>query len=1099
MSTLLCLKQMTNKTLIVKKDDIQQMNPPKFYQASDMADRTFLNEASVLDNLRQCYVNTRIYTYSGLFCMTLSPIHGAHVANMYEGAPGLAGCGRGAVPRALVALKPVWWELGHGWSSVDLLRLSLLTPYLLLGPLTAWGRELGGEKGKFIRIHFGTLGKLAGADIESCESQPPALAMESLLLVPNLKEYHWVSRGITVVEAFDVLGFSAEKVGVYKLTGGHHALRQLADKVAHLMGVNFRELQKGITRPQVKVSNKFVQEGQNMEQCQNPIGALGKTVYDKMFKWLVVRINKTLDAKMQREFCTGTLDAAGFEIFEGYLASLCRSHPPLIRTFSPGFSRFSPSTWGQPISVCSWPPASGLQKVPSSCIGAKSQQFNSFEQLCISFTKKKLQQFSQHHIFALEQEVCKREGIQWVFTDFGLDLQACIDLLEKGPRFSKPTGIFSIFPKATNGTFKASLFLNHPVHDPRTRKVGYNITGWIEKNEDPLNESVVGSFQKSSLGILALLFKEEEALGSGSSKQPRASPKSHRATDPPGHTTLPVSYATGSPFTLSLVDLNYLEQWNKLMTTLHGTSPHPVCCIVPHEFKKSGAKAAHLIMHQLACNGILEASGFVGRASQTGRSTEFTQRYQVLNPNVIPQGFVNNREASELLLGSTNLDVNEYKIGHIKITVSFPEVFFRAGILARLEDMQDKCPTKIMTTLQRWLRGFLVRVEFKKMLERRMCLQVIQRNTRKFLQLRSWGWWKLYIKEHENLLVVEERLTPMMKAKTGLESQISNTTPQQRKVNRGVSSAEVHMNHQDLDKTQTLGRQALDHKVCLLTGDLSLQEDSIAKLWKEKRELEELHQETLDNLQAEDKVNHLTKTSSKLSSQIHKLEDNWKQEKKIWAEVEKARRKAESDLKITTDHLNEMERSKLDLQEVVKKREIEELKQELEADGAMSQGNGGSWTVRVSVIHLPQVEKEHSNLSRDLEGLSDRLEETGRATSAQKTGKRGLVPSTCSGLLSSVGTSGTETERLRGAGAGLPRSPASAPPRIELNPKREAELLQLWREPEEAALQSAVRRKHTDSMAELTEHAENLQRVKSKLEKDKQGMKAEMDASVETM
>ena len=52
----------------------------------------------------------------------------------------------------------------------------------------------------------------------------------------------------------------------------------VADKVAHLMGVNFRELQKGITRPQVKVSNKFVQEGQNMEQCQNPIGALGKTV-----------------------------------------------------------------------------------------------------------------------------------------------------------------------------------------------------------------------------------------------------------------------------------------------------------------------------------------------------------------------------------------------------------------------------------------------------------------------------------------------------------------------------------------------------------------------------------------------------------------------------------------------------------------------------------------------------------------------------------------------------------------------------------------------------------------------------------------------------
>lgn len=48
------------QTLIVKEDDIQQMNPPKFYQTSNLADMTFLSEASILDNLRQCYVNTRI-------------------------------------------------------------------------------------------------------------------------------------------------------------------------------------------------------------------------------------------------------------------------------------------------------------------------------------------------------------------------------------------------------------------------------------------------------------------------------------------------------------------------------------------------------------------------------------------------------------------------------------------------------------------------------------------------------------------------------------------------------------------------------------------------------------------------------------------------------------------------------------------------------------------------------------------------------------------------------------------------------------------------------------------------------------------------------
>ncbi|NXV73126.1 MYH3 protein, partial [Atlantisia rogersi] len=377
--------------------------------------------------------------------------------------------------------------------------------------------------GKFIRIHFGTSGKLSSGDIETylleksrvtfqmkaersyhifyqiLSNKKPEL-LEMLLITSNPYDYPFISQGevsvasiddqeelVATDAAIDMLGFSPdERMGMYKLTGAilHHGNMKFkhksheeqaepdgteeADKAAFLLGLNSADLLKALCYPRVRVGNEYVLKGQTADQVHQAVNAISKSVYEKLFLWMVMRINQQLDTKLPRQHFIGVLDIAGFEIFE----------------------------------------------------------FNSLEQLCINFTNEKLQQFFNHHMFVLEQEEYKKEGIDWEFIDFGMDLAACIELIEK------PMGIFSIleeecmFPKATDTSFKNKLYDQHlgksnNFQKPKPGKgkaeahfslvhyagtVDYNITGWLEKNKDPLNETVIGLYQKSSLKILCNLY-----------------------------------------------------------------------------------------------------------------------------------------------------------------------------------------------------------------------------------------------------------------------------------------------------------------------------------------------------------------------------------------------------------------------------------------------------------------------------------------------------------------------------------------------------------------------------------------------------------------
>ncbi|XP_029381500.1 myosin-7 isoform X1 [Echeneis naucrates] len=1171
------------KTVTVKECDVHPQNPPKFDKIEDMAMFTFLHEPAVLFNLKERYAAWMIYTYSGLFCVTVNPykwlpVYNQEVVVAYRGkkrteAPphifsisdnayqymladrenqsilitGESGAGKTVNTKRVIQYFASIAAVPSGKKDQAAEKKGTLEDQIIQAnpALEAFGNaktirnDNSSRFGKFIRIHFDNRGKLASADIETylleksrvtyqlkaerdyhifyqiLSQQKPEL-LEMLLITNNPYDYAFISQGETTVasindaeelmatdDAFDVLGFTQEeKNSIYKLTGaimhyGNMKFKQKqreeqaeadgtedADKVAYLMGLNSADLIKGLCHPRVKVGNEWVTKGQNVAQVYYAIGALSKSVYEKMFLWMVVRINQSLDTKQPRQYFIGVLDIAGFEIFD----------------------------------------------------------FNTFEQLCINFTNEKLQQFFNHHMFVLEQEEYKKEGIEWTFIDFGMDLQACIDLIEK------PMGIMSIleeecmFPKASDTTFKAKLYDNHlgksnNFQKPRIVKgkpeahfslvhyagtVDYNINNWLVKNKDPLNETVVGLFQKSNLKLLSLLFANYAGADSDGGGKGKGGGKKK-----------------GSSF--QTVSALHRENLNKLMTNLRSTHPHFVRCIIPNETKTPGAMENPLVMHQLRCNGVLEGiricrKGFPNRILYG----DFKQRYRILNPNAIPEGqFIDNKKAAEKLLGSLDIDHNQYKLGHTK-------VFFKAGLLGQLEEMRDDRLALIITGIQARSRGILARIEFQKIVERRDALLVIQWNIRAFMGVKNWPWMKMFFKikpllksaetekemanmkeeftklkeayaksearrkeleekmvsllqekndlqlqvqtEQDNLGDAEERCEGLIKSKIQLEAKIKELTERledEEEMNAELTAkkrkledecSELKKDIDDLELTLAKvekEKHATENKVKNLVEEMAALDEIIAKLTKEKKALQEAHQQTLDDLQSEeDKVNSLTKAKAKLEQQVDDLEGSLEQEKKIRMDLERAKRKLEGDLKLAQESIMDLENDKQQLEERLKKKdfEISQLNGKIEDEQALSaqlQKKLKELQARIEELEeeleaeraaRAKVEKQRADLSRELEEISERLEEAGGATVAQ----------------------------------------------IEMNKKREAEFQKLRRDLEEATLQheataATLRKKQADSVADLGEQIDNLQRVKQKLEKEKSELRLELDDVVSNM
>lgn len=157
-------------------------------------------------------------------------------------------------------------------------------------------------------------------------------------------------------------------------------------------------------------------------------------------------------------------------------------------------------------------------------------------------------------------------------------------------------------------------------------------------------------------------------------------------------------------------------------------------------------------MHQLTCNGVLEGiricrKGFPNRMMYP----EFKQRYSILAPNAVPKGFVDATKATAAILKDIALSEDLYKLGNTK-------VFFKAGVLGQLEELRDNAVCKIISMLQAQIRSFMMKREYKKMLEQRLAQTVLQRNIKAYLSLRNWPWWKLFTKIKPLLSVARQEV-----------------------------------------------------------------------------------------------------------------------------------------------------------------------------------------------------------------------------------------------------------------------------------------------------------------------------------------------------
>ncbi|XP_062872708.1 unconventional myosin-XVIIIa isoform X2 [Trichomycterus rosablanca] len=419
-----------------------------------------------------------------------------------------------------------------------------------------------------------------------------------------------------------------------------------------------------------------------------------------------------------------------------------------------------------------------------------------FEELCHNYTQECLQALFQERTFVQELDRYKEENIELALDDIesstslsvaAVDQASTQALVRSLARTDEARGLLwlmeeeALQPGGSEDTLLERLFSYYgPTegevkgqnlllksekshhflmgHSHGTEWVEYNVLGWLSHaKQNPAFQNAATLLQDSQKKNISGLFMGRSGgatvlSGSIAGLEGVSQLALRRAT------SIRKTFTTGmAAVKKRSMCIQIKLQVDALIDTVRRSRVHFLHCLLPKEEALSGEPRAH---GESCDNGLMQLDVVLLRAQLRGSKlldalriyrqgypdhmvfSEFRRRFDVLAPHLTKKHGRNyivtdEKRAVEELLEFLELEKSSYHMG-------ISRVFFRAGVLARLEEQRDLQTRRNLTLFQATCRGFLSRQAFKKRKIQDLAIRCIQKNIQKNRGVKGWPWWKLF-------------------------------------------------------------------------------------------------------------------------------------------------------------------------------------------------------------------------------------------------------------------------------------------------------------------------------------------------------------------